>query len=242
MSIEISLYNFIRDHFNVDEIKTICFKLGIDDESLQWDGKEALVREFVKYSFRKSIISQVTELLKQERPNAVLEIDRLEDLPSIKREYHLSHDNMRYDNPMKKLEKEITLQDLHESTKNTSQDGIGEQLMSAQSWYNRGIIYYDRKKYDEATKYFGKAIQINPDYVDAWNYKGLISYDLKRYEEATKYFGKAIQIDPGYKLPWANMGDALDDLGRTYEALLYYDKAIEIDPDYARAYREKCSL
>ena len=40
------------------------------------------------------------------------------------------------------------------------------------------------KKYDEAIKYYDKAIEVNPNHTDPWRNKALIFYDLKNYDDA----------------------------------------------------------
>jgi tetratricopeptide (TPR) repeat protein len=43
-----------------------------------------------------------------------------------------------------------------------------------------GIDLYDRNKYDEASKCFEKAIELNLNNVDAWYGKGNALYELKK--------------------------------------------------------------
>jgi len=65
-------------------------------------------------------------------------------------------------------------------------------------WYNKGVVFYDQKKYSDAITCYDKAIAINPNYAKAWWNKGIVLQKLNRYTEANTCFNKAKQLDPKY--------------------------------------------
>ena len=48
---------------------------------------------------------------------------------------------------------------------------------NAQTWYYKGLAITHLSKYKEAIKNFDKALEINPNNVDAWNKKGYSLYN-----------------------------------------------------------------
>jgi tetratricopeptide (TPR) repeat protein len=69
-------------------------------------------------------------------------------------------------------------------------------------------------KYDEAIKAFEKAIEVNPNDLDAWYNKGVALGKLCKFDEAIKAYDKAIEINPNDSDVWYNKGLALDSLNK----------------------------
>jgi tetratricopeptide (TPR) repeat protein len=92
---------------------------------------------------------------------------------------------------------------------------------------------------NESLQHFDKALDVNPQLVDAWNNKGVALNDLSRNEEAIAACDKAIEIDPQLAEPWNNKGCALYCLGRYEEAVTAYNKALEINSQDAMAWYNK---
>ena len=95
---------------------------------------------------------------------------------------------------------------------------------------NKGEDLYNLGNYDEAIKYYDKALSIDPNNIQALYSKGLAIYNWDKYE-AIKYYDKALSIDPNNTHALYSKGLALDSLGDRDEAIKYYDKALFIDPN-----------
>ncbi len=66
---------------------------------------------------------------------------------------------------------------------------------SAEVHYGMGCALYGLQKYDEAARYFDKAIKIKPDLAAAWNNRGSIYHFVARdYAKARQHYEKAIEI------------------------------------------------
>lgn len=63
------LYKILTDRFNDDELRTLCFALGIDYDNLRGDGKSGKARELITYLERRNEIPQLIEIGKQLRPD-----------------------------------------------------------------------------------------------------------------------------------------------------------------------------
>lgn len=65
----ITLLRQFETAFNDEEVRTLCFKLDVDYEDLSAHGRNNKMRELVTYLDRRDRLSDLIELLKEERPN-----------------------------------------------------------------------------------------------------------------------------------------------------------------------------
>ncbi len=93
-----------------------------------------------------------------------------------------------------------------------------------------GNLYFGKGMYDEALKWYDKAIEKDPDNVEAWNNKGFLMFIKGLYKEALHYYKKALEIDPNYKEAWYNRGYAHHAIGKLRIAVADYWHALKIDP------------
>lgn len=94
----------------------------------------------------------------------------------------------------------------------------------------------NKSNYDQALKYFEKAIEMNPKNDFAWGDRGLMLDKQGRREEAIESFSRALMIDPSNSITWHNKGLILIKLNRLEESIECFDKAIEINGKYAKAW------
>jgi len=61
----------------------------------------------------------------------------------------------------------------------------------AEEFNSKGLELYKKQKYDEAIKYYDKAIEADRTFPQPWNNKGIVYYNQDRLEEAIKCYDKA---------------------------------------------------
>jgi tetratricopeptide (TPR) repeat protein len=66
---ELKLYNGLVSYFNEEELRDLCFQLGIDYETLPGDSKTIKARELVTYHERRNRIESLSQVCRQLRPN-----------------------------------------------------------------------------------------------------------------------------------------------------------------------------
>ena len=88
--------------------------------------------------------------------------------------------------------------------------------------------------YDQALVEFRKALEFNPENVNA--HFGMAIAHMMEYDEATafEWFEKTMALAPDFAPAYANRGIYLDKLGRYEEALEDYKRALTLDPDVAK--------
>ena len=62
-------------------------------------------------------------------------------------------------------------------------------------YYNRGLSYFNLKKYEEAIKDFDKVIELSPDKSNAYYNRGHSKSYLGQYEEGIKDFKKVLEFN-----------------------------------------------
>lgn len=77
----------------------------------------------------------------------------------------------------------------------------------------------------EAHSHFEKAVEIDPDNLDAWMEKGIVNFERANYQGAVEDFRRALAIDKYH-------ADAYYQRGRAYDAMEYTEKACK---DYIQA-------
>ena len=101
-------------------------------------------------------------------------------------------------------------------------------------------IYYDQGKFNKAIKTFKRALEIDPEFIDAAVGLSIILNDLGRYEEGKKVFQaaqkvldqKKVQRDPYTQEKLASKHDELGELYYQYkqyqDSISHYEKALEL--------------
>ena len=67
---------------------------------------------------------------------------------------------------------------------------------TAEDWYNKGIAYDEEGESDKAIDALDKAIELDPEYVDAWILRGDIFSSDEKYDDAVEAYDEAIKLNP----------------------------------------------
>ena len=77
----IQLHQFLVDHFDLEELKTLCFNLGVEYEDLGGEGRSDKARELVKAMQRRTRLEHLVAHLSLARPEAYRQ--RFHETPRI---------------------------------------------------------------------------------------------------------------------------------------------------------------
>jgi len=104
---------------------------------------------------------------------------------------------------------------------------------------NYGVYYSFKGEYDEAIKWYAKALEINPKNSGAMCNRGASLSRKGEHNEAIKWFAKALEINPKDYNAMRNRGASLSWKGEYDEAIKWYGKALEINPRDYHAIRQR---
>jgi Tfp pilus assembly protein PilF len=102
----------------------------------------------------------------------------------------------------------------------------------AAAYNNRGLAYFELKKYAKAKQDFFTALQLSPDDQQANNNLGILFCDEKDYDQALVYFQKAVKDNsaptPFDRIVYGNLSFVYLRKGMTEEASEAYEKTKDI--------------
>ena len=116
------------------------------------------------------------------------------------------------------------------------EDNSKQEVLDANSYYEKGNFYYEQGDYDRAIENYNMAIILNPKFLECYFNRALCYYNKKNYDKAIEDYTKAIEIDPDNPLIYNNRGDAFYRKQDFERAIADYNKAISINPQYLKAY------
>jgi tetratricopeptide (TPR) repeat protein len=106
----------------------------------------------------------------------------------------------------------------------------------AMAAYNKGTDLLRQNKFEEAEKYFLKAIELDNKFIDAIDHLGLVYRHMKKYEDSEKMYILSIEINPSNTVPYINLAMVYRLLGRYEDARQSYLKAQKIDTNNPEPY------
>ncbi|UCC52031.1 MAG: hypothetical protein JSV68_23490 [Anaerolineaceae bacterium] len=65
----VELYDLLLKHFSLDELRTLCFRLGVDFDSVEGNGKAGKARELVLFMKRQDRLLDLVEEIQLTRPD-----------------------------------------------------------------------------------------------------------------------------------------------------------------------------
>ena len=110
------------------------------------------------------------------------------------------------------------------------------ELAGAEFHLKLGNRWLERGELEEAASSFQRALQLQPNYVEAYVNLGIVWRRAGKLEEAASSYRRAIALNPKLAMAYFSLGNVLYDLGLFVEAKDSYQKAIDLEPDLAEAY------
>jgi superkiller protein 3 len=98
-----------------------------------------------------------------------------------------------------------------------------------------GKSYYELKNFEKALAAENRAIQIDPNMVDALQLRAAILLDFKRYDEALKDLTVAVKLGPNAGI-FYGLGAAYFQLKQYSKALENLTQAVKLNPDFFEAW------
>jgi lipoprotein NlpI len=102
----------------------------------------------------------------------------------------------------------------------------------ARAFTNRGRIYWERGRYDDAITDSDSALHYQRDFAEALNVRGNAFREKGEYQRAIADYGDAIRFKPDYAEAFENRGNAYESDGSYDSAILDYESAIRLKRDY----------
>ena len=102
---------------------------------------------------------------------------------------------------------------------------------NVETWVRLGGIYFDNKKYDEASKVMTEAIKSFPEDFRVNLILGLSLAQSNHNSEAKPYLKKAVELNPKDITALSAFGFTLSQLKENDEAIKYLNEALEISPN-----------
>jgi tetratricopeptide (TPR) repeat protein/uncharacterized membrane protein (UPF0136 family) len=113
---------------------------------------------------------------------------------------------------------------------------------SSQAFSNRGFIYKEEGKTQEAFDMYSKAISLDKFETDALINRANIYFNQKRYAQAIGDYSQCIVVDPRNDKAYANRGGAYLAIGKIDSALVDLNRTIELNPKTLNGYRNRGML
>ncbi|MBM4137690.1 MAG: tetratricopeptide repeat protein [Nitrospira sp.] len=109
-------------------------------------------------------------------------------------------------------------------------------LSDAYAYFYLGNALKNKKQFDEAITCYQRALQMNPQLIEAYHNLAWIFQEKNQTDEAITYYQKALNLNPALADAYYNLGTIFQDRKQFDDAITFYQKALEIDPTLADAY------
>ena len=107
---------------------------------------------------------------------------------------------------------------------------------SALTYNNLGNLYAATARFKNATAAYQKAVEIEPNYVEAYMNKGLAAMQTGQITDAHSAFERAAVLNPTNAEIFYNLGVVREKLAQPAQAATAYARAIALRPNWAEAY------
>lgn len=108
-----------------------------------------------------------------------------------------------------------------------------------QKFKNLGDKALKNGEYQEALKYYDRAVYLDRNNTVAWTKKAAAEIYLQKFDAALKSLDEAINLDKKNADAWFNRGIIFDRRRKYEDALEYYNRALRYEPRHVKALNNK---
>ena len=189
---------------------------------------------------REQVRKSYYNMVKKYHPDRFFEQDALPDLKD-KVNALFQHISDAHETLSDTKAKALYLDD-RQGDKKTSTTSL-EKILQAETAFQKGIVLFRVKKYDQAQKAFAEALEISPSEAEYLMYQAWCAYKFNPKAtdviiNARKNLLRAIELNPKLSLAHLFLGYVCKDEGNNKEALRRFEKAIQCNPNCTEALRE----
>jgi len=116
---------------------------------------------------------------------------------------------------------------------------LKKKRLNAREWNQKGLEYLESKNYEDASRAFRNAIEINEGFLQIFNRAAAMHMRYGNQKQANSYLGKIEDLEADLGSAYYHCGLACYELGRDHEAIFDFDRAVRFRPDYSPAYLER---
>lgn len=128
---------------------------------------------------------------------------------------------------------------LYDDLNNMSIDTINKAIELKPDYYEAyntlGVIYQNKKDFENAISIYMKALEVNPDGYETYNNLGNLYLELKIYDVSAYNYNKGIIINPNFPPLHNNLGLLYLKIKDYEKAEKEFNRALELSPDYEDA-------
>lgn len=99
------------------------------------------------------------------------------------------------------------------------------------AYYNMGREYFHRGELEQAEEKYGKAIALNPSFLDAYRGLAMVQGRRGKWAEAVSTLERGVGVAPTYAPGWMDLGNAYLKLQRRQDAAAAFRKVLENSTD-----------
>ena len=106
---------------------------------------------------------------------------------------------------------------------------IDENNYNASDWICKADALSESKMFDKALEAYSRAIELDPNNVDAYNKRAEAYKDLKEYDKAIEEYNRIISLQPNSAENYSNRGAAYAFSTQYEKAIEDYDRSLELE-------------
>ena len=106
----------------------------------------------------------------------------------------------------------------------------------AGEWFEKGNMAMSAGYNNVAIRFFKKAIDIDPDFLESYINIGLLYNKEGDTKKAISYYEKAIAVDPASAKAHYSLGTVYAEKGKPDKAVSEFKKCLSVDPNLAKAH------